>query len=416
MHKKVILITVYQNTLHKESALESLSELRELAKTYGFDIVADYACFVRKFNAATYLGEGKIEELALKAKELGAEIVVFDDEITPNQQKNLEKGFGMPVMDRTELILEIFAVHAKTKEAKLQIELAQVRYQLPRLKRLWTHLSRQRMSGGYLKGEGEKQIEIDRRILKRRVQALEKEINEIRLQRDTKRRARLRSGIPSFAIIGYTNAGKSTLLNALTEADVLVEDKLFATLDTTSRQFLLPNNQKIVLVDTVGFIRKLPHALVAAFRSTLEEVCYTDILLHLVDVSHPVAFEHAEATYEVLKELGIEEQKPIITVLNKIDLCSDRDRLNQFRIKYPRTVRISALNKEGFDELYETIEEAVKLLRKPVKLCIPQSQYQLVSEIVRLGNVLTTAYEENDVIMEVEIPVELEHKVKDYIV
>ncbi|MBM3201597.1 MAG: GTPase HflX [Chlamydiae bacterium] len=416
MNKTAFLITVYQDQREKEHALEYLRELNELAKTYGFTVVGEYVYMIRKFDAGSYLGEGKIEELSQRATELGAEIIVFDDEITPNQQKNLEKGFKRPVMDRTELILEIFAEHAQTKEAKLQIELAQVRYQLPRLKRMWTHLSRQRMSGGHLKGEGEKQIEIDRRILKRRIQMLEREIDEVKLQRETKRRARLRSKVPSFAIIGYTNAGKSTLLNALTDAEVLVEDKLFATLDTTSRQFLLPNNQKIVLIDTVGFIRKLPHALVAAFRSTLEEVAHTDILLHLIDVSHPYAFEHAEATYEVLKELKIDENKPIITVLNKIDLCEDREKLTKFRIRYPKTVRISALTKEGFDDLYQEIENAIKELRKPLRLKIPQSQYALISELLRLGNVLSTEYEDNDVVMEIEVPTELEYKVKDYIV
>jgi GTP-binding protein HflX len=415
--KTAILITVYRSADEHENAIEYLNELESLAKTYGFTVLAQYPCRVKKFDAATYLGSGKIEELAAKAKELAADVVIFDDEITPNQQKNIEKAFGKPVIDRTELILEIFALNAQTKEAKLQIELAQVRYQLPRLKRLWTHLSRQRMSGsgGYLKGEGETQIEIDRRLLKRRIQVLEEEIDSVRLQRETKRRARIRSGTPSFAIIGYTNAGKSTLLNALTEANVLVEDKLFATLDTTSRQFVLPNNQKIILIDTVGFIRKLPHAVVAAFRSTLEEVCYTDILLHIVDVSHPYAFDHAEATYKVLKEIGVDSEKPVITVLNKIDLCENREKLNRFRIKYPHTVKISALTKEGFEDFYEIIAEEVKRLRKAVKLCIPQSQYQLVSEVMRDGKVLHTEYEDNDVLIEAEIPVTLEYKVRDFI-
>jgi GTP-binding protein HflX len=316
------------------------------------------------------------------------------------------------------LIIEVFAQRAHTREARLQIELAKFRYQLPRLKRLWTHLSRQTATAGgggaYLKGEGEKQIEIDRRILRRQIEKLKKEIEEVSEQREVQRSLRKRTSIPTFSIVGYTNAGKSTLLNTLTGAKVLVEDKLFATLDTTTRKFTLPNRQEILLIDTVGFIRKIPHMLVAAFKSTLEESIHADILLHLIDVSHPHAEEQAEETIKVLKELGAADQ-PMITVLNKIDQCTKPSLITKLRLKYPKMVAISALNKTGLDELLELMTKEIALLRKIVSLRIPQSHYALVSELMREGRVILCEYEENDILMKVEIPASLEHKVAPFL-
>lgn len=394
---------------------EHLDELSALATTYGFEVVAQEPCSIRTIDAALYFGKGKIQELKEKAEKVGADVVIFDEEISPNQQRNLEKLFKRPVIDRTELILEIFSQRAQTKEAMLQVELAKSHYQLPRLKRLWTHLSRQTAgAGGATKGAGERQIEIDRRLIRKRISKLNREIKEVQRQRETQRHARVRSGIPTFAIIGYTNVGKSTLLNALTEAEVLMEDKLFATLDTTTRKFILPNHQEILLIDTVGFIRKIPHTLVAAFKSTLEEAVYTDILLHLVDVNHPLAEEHAESTYEVLKELGSKE-KPIITVLNKVDLLQNKTLIARFKLKYPRVVPISAKTGEGFEELMKMMTSVVKDLRKVVKVRIPQKDYALVSELMEEGRVITQDYEGNDILMEVEIPTVMEHKVKEYL-
>lgn len=413
--KRALLVGTYSSTAEKPECEELLEELEGLCDTYGFEAVAKVPCSLKKIESATYLGTGKVDELSKMATELSAELIIFDEEISPHQQRNLEEIFQKPVIDRTELIIEVFAQRAQTREARLQIELAKVRYQLPRLKRLWTHLSRQRASGGaYLKGEGEKQIEIDRRLLRRRIDRLQEEIEEVRLQRETQRSARLRSGIPTFAIVGYTNAGKSTLLKALTQADVLVEDKLFATLDTTTRKFMLPNRQEILLIDTVGFIRKIPHTLVAAFKSTLEEAIFTDILLHLIDASHPAAEQQAEATHKVLEELGATD-RPIITVLNKVDRCENPLILQKLRIKYPKTVQISALHKTGFDQLLEVMMQELSLLRKIVKLRIPQSHYALVSEIMREGRVISSEYEENDVLLHVEIPRHLEHKVQAFL-
>lgn len=416
--KTALLVAAYRSGSDKKVCDEYLEELERLCETYGLEVVAKVACPIKKMESGTFLGTGKLEEIALMAKETTpAEVLIFDDEISPNQQRNLEKFFQKPVFDRTELILEVFAQRAQTHEARLQIELAKVRYQMPRLKRLWTHLERQVSGGGgglALKGPGEKQIEIDRQLLKTRISRLQKELKGVAAKREVQRSARLRAGIPTFAIVGYTNAGKSTLLNALTQAGVLVEDKLFATLDTTTRKFVLPNRQEVLLIDTVGFIRKIPHMLVAAFKSTLEEAVHTDILLHLIDVSSPTAEAQAEATYHVLKELDALDH-PILTVLNKIDVCEDQGVLQRLRIKYPRTVQISALQKTGFTELLELMVEEISNLRKTFKLRIPQSHYVLVSELMRKGRVISSEYEEDDVLLEVEIPRELEYKVLPFL-
>lgn len=416
---RALLIGVYYSGKEKAACEDQLRELERLCDTFGLEVVAQVPCSIKKVDAGTYIGSGKVDELVLEMANVNADVVIFDDEISPNQQRNLEKIFKKPVMDRTELIIEVFAQRAQTKEARLQVELAKVKYQFPRLKRMWTHLSRQSGTGGggggaYLKGEGEKQIEIDRRLLKCRVDQLNQEIEVVRAQRQTQRNQRLRTGIPTFAIVGYTNAGKSTLLNALTKADVLVEDKLFATLDTTTRKFTLPNRQEILLIDTVGFIRKIPHTLVVAFKSTLEEAVHTDILLHLIDVSNPMAELQAEATTLVLKELNAVNQ-PTITVLNKIDQCTDQGLLHRLRLKYPQTVQISALNKTGFDHLLEMMTTAISTLRKQFKLRIPQSHYALVSELMREGRVIFCDYEGNDVLLHIEIPGRLESKVKQFI-
>lgn len=416
--KKALLISAYQGSRQKTICEEHLSELALLVKTYGKEAVHKEACPTRKFDASTFITKGKLEEMIRKSQELKVDVVIFDDEITPAQQRNLEKAFGLPVMDRTEIILGVFAHRAQTKEARLQIELAKIKYEAPRLKRLWTHLSRQAGTagtggGGYLKGEGEKQIEIDRRILKRKIDLLQKELEEVKSYRETQRQSRERSEIPIFAIIGYTNAGKSTLLNALTNAKVFVEDKLFATLDTTTRKFTLKNNQDILLIDTVGFIRKLPHLLVAAFKSTLEEAVEADILLHLVDASHPMAEEQAATTYEVLNELAA-GKKTIITVLNKIDKCAHPSMIHRLRMTYPKNVQISALLHQGFDELQEIMIQELSKQRQLMELRIPQSAYGEVSEIMRLGNVIKQDYDENDILLKVELPISLANKMRKF--
>lgn len=413
--KNALLIGIYTKSNEKDACVDALEELAGLTTTYGLEVIDQVPCYIRKFSAATLLGKGKLQELFGLIQEYGVDLVIFDDEITPHQQRNLEKEFKKPVMDRTELIIEVFAQRAQTKEASLQIELAKVRYQLPRLKRLWTHLSRQSSGGGgFLKGEGEKQIELDRRMLQHRVTRLQKEIAEVRAKRAVQRSSRLRTQIPTFAIVGYTNAGKSTLMRALTKAEVLVEDKLFATLDTTTRKYTLPNKQTILLIDTVGFIRKIPTTLISAFKSTLEEAVFTDILIHLIDASSRHAIEQGEVTLQVLEELGA-KGRPCITALNKIDQCEDQGMLRKLRIKYPKTVAISAIEGRGFDQLVELMLKEVAALRKVVKLRIPQSHYALVSELMNSGRVIEIEYEANDVLMEIEIPAQLENKVQMFV-
>ncbi len=415
-----LLVSTYHGSTQRNICEEHLEELELLAKTYGVDTVHKEACNIRKFNASIYVGKGKLEQLVQIANEKKVDLVIFDDEITPAQQRNLQKAFNRNVMDRTEIILGVFAQRAQTKEARLQIELARIKYEAPRLKRMWTHLSRQQGTSGsgggggaYLKGEGEKQIEIDRRILKRKIDQLQKEIQEVRAHRETQRVYRLRSEIPVFGIIGYTNAGKSTLLNSLTDAGVFVEDKLFATLDTTTRKFTLKNNQEILLIDTVGFIRKLPHLLVAAFKSTLEEAIEADILLHLVDASHPMAEEQAATTYEVLKELNA-GNKPIVTILNKMDKAPNPSLIHRLRMTYPKNLQISALTHQGFDELQDMMIQELSRQRQLIEVRIPQSEYAIVSEIMRVGHILHQEYEENNVVLKVDVPAPLANKLSPY--
>lgn len=411
---KAILVGVYRGPEERALCQEHLEELERLADTFGVETIAKVSSALQTIDASTYIHKGKLEEILSAIAETKAQMVIFDEEISPAQQRNLEKLFQIPVMDRTELIIEIFAARAKTKEAKLQVELAKTRYQFPRLKRMWSHFSRQRARGGYLKGEGEKQLEIDKRLLKKRVEELNQEIKAVEKSRKIQRASRLRSGIPTFAMIGYTNAGKSTLLNALTEANVLTEDKLFATLDPTTRKFTLPNHQEILVTDTVGFIRKLPHTLVAAFKSTLEAALHDDVLIHLIDVSHPLAEEHARTTMQILKELHAQGSS-ILTVLNKADLCKDRKMIDRLRITYSKTVVISALNKTGFDDLLALMMREIKEKRRHLQLRIPQSDYKLISEIRRIGQVLEERYEENDVVIQAEVPVESLHHFNAYL-
>ncbi|MCH9632600.1 MAG: GTPase HflX [Chlamydiae bacterium] len=404
--EKALLVGFYTHSTDKPVCNEHLEELRLLVQTFGIDNTEKVSSPLRKVDAATYMGSGKVKELVEYAHANEFDVIVIDNEISPAQQRNLEKVFKCPVMERSEIILGVFAQRAQTKEAKLQIQLAQAKYQRPRLKRLWTHLSRQRGGASYSKGEGEKQLEIDKRLLDKQIIKLEKQLQIVRKHRMTQRSKRLKTAVPTFAIIGYTNAGKSTLLRALTEADILVEDKLFATLDTSTKQFTMPNNQKILLIDTVGFIRKLPHTLIAAFKSTLEESLYTDILLHVVDASNPMAMEQAETTKEVLKELHA-DKKPTITVINKIDRCTQRASVGRLRMAMPHSVQVSALQKEGFEELFQIMTKFLEGTTKTLQLKIPQNDFKYYSEILQQGTVLEHEYEGNDIVVRATCPLEL---------
>ena len=411
---RAYLIGVFRNKDEEKQANEHVDELKQLVTTYQIPIVGAWCTSLRDVSSSTFLSSGKVEQLKQQAKEAHANLIIFDDEISPVQQRNLEQALQLPVMDRAEVILGVFAAHAKTHEAKMQIELAQLQYMAPRLKRLWTHLSRQTGGGGgaggggYLKGAGEKQIEIDRRLIKHRMEQLEKELKRVKETRHTQKRRRTRLNIPVFAIVGYTNAGKSSLMNRCTNADVLVENKLFATLDTTTRHLLLPNHQEVLLSDTVGFIRKLPHLLVASFKSTLEEAADADYLIHVVDTSHPQAIDQAKTTMEVLHELHAD--KVCITLLNKIDQIEGpegvmvRTNLQKLRLLYSGAIPFSAKTGEGVSELYDAMVRVLKERVMRVELRIPQEQYQAVADALSSGTLFSKAYEENDVLLDIELP------------
>jgi GTP-binding protein HflX len=350
-------------------AEESLNELAELARTAGAEVVARFTQRLDHPNPATYIGSGKVQEIVEAIRQLGANVVIFDDELSPSQQRNLEKALGVKVIDRTALILDIFATRARTREGRLQVELAQHQYLLPRLAGQWSHLERMEGAIG-TRGPGETQIETDRRLIRNRIAKIRRDLEEVRTQRELYRRRRARNNAPVVALVGYTNAGKSTLMRALSGADVLAEDKLFATLDPVTRRISLPSGEIVLLTDTVGFIQKLPTQLVAAFRATLEELEDADLLLHVVDISHPNAYQHVQTVEATLRDLGVHE-KPQLIALNKVDLLrhddgrpvADFDEARAIILGAgapPRNVAIiSAAKRWGLDILRQRIEESL---------------------------------------------------------
>jgi GTP-binding protein HflX len=334
---------------------DPLDELRGLAKTAGLLVVASMLQKRHQIDIATYIGSGKVEELKNAVEAHEADVVLFDNDLGPAQTRNLEKHLGVKVVDRTEVILDIFATHALTHEAHLQVELAQLEYAMPRLKRMWTHLSRYKGGIG-VRGPGEKQLEEDRRLVGHRIQELKTKLGKIEARKE--REVASRSDMPTVSLVGYTNAGKSTLMNALTEAGVLVEDKLFATLDTRTRRWRFRGGGSALLSDTVGFIRNLPHALVASFKATLEEARQADLLLHVVDASSPLAENQIAAVKAVLAELNLEDH-PTLLVLNKADQVPDRSYLDVLKAHHTESVAISAARREGLDELETAVRDAL---------------------------------------------------------
>jgi GTP-binding protein HflX len=346
-----------------------VAELAELARTAGAEVVGQAIQKLDQPNAATYIGKGKVEQVASECREAEANVVIFDDELSPSQQRNLEKALGTKVIDRTALILDIFATRAHTREGRLQVALAQMQYLLPRLAGQWSHLERMEGAIG-TRGPGETQIETDRRLIRSRVSRIKRDLEDVRTQRGLYRRNRERNGVPVIALVGYTNAGKSTLMRALSGADVLAEDKLFATLDPVTRRLRLPTGEVVLLTDTVGFIQKLPTDLVAAFRATLEELSEADLLLHVIDIAHQSAFEQTQSVEQTLKDLGVGDQ-PTLLVLNKVDLLRDDEgkRVRDFDEARaliqgagapPRNVvLVSAEKRWGLDLLLSRISDAL---------------------------------------------------------
>ena len=382
---------------------ESLEELTELAVTAGATVVGTGIQKLQTPVAATFIGPGKAGEFADRCRVENIDTVIFDDELSPAQSRNLEKIFGGKVLDRTALILDIFAQRARTREGKLQIELAQLQHLLPRLTRFWGHLSRQKGGIGMRGGEGESQLESDRRKTKERIEKIEDELDVVRRQRQTQRRGRLRNLWPLASIVGYTNAGKSTLLNTLTGASVLAEDKLFATLDPTTRRLRLPGNQNVLLSDTVGFIRKLPHGLVEAFKATLEEVVQADLLLHVVDLSHEQAEEQILAVNRVLEEIGA-AGKPTIMVFNKIDRFTERSVLNRWHEMFPNSVAISAKTQEGLPALLAELGSQIRPLREFVELSVPHSESAVMARLHAVAQVVEKDYEGETARFKARIP------------
>ncbi|MDZ7374023.1 MAG: GTPase HflX [candidate division KSB1 bacterium] len=383
IREKAVLVGVVEPGQSRWEAEEYLEELAMLADTAGADVVGKVFQDGGRLNPAYLIGRGKVEELVRVVQEQQANLVIFDHDLTPVQVKNLEKSCGVKILDRSGLILDIFARRARTKEAKTQVELAQLKYLLPRLTRQWTHLSRQ-YGGIGTRGPGETQLEVDRRMIRRRIAVLDRELDQIRQQRQVRRRHR--SDIFKAALVGYTNVGKSSLLNALTDSQVFVEDRLFATLDATVRAMRADKGLRVLLIDTVGFIRKLPHHLVASFMSTLEEAAEADLLLHVVDVSHPQFPMQIETVNEVLKQLEL-HTKPMVYVFNKIDAVQEKGIFASLREQYRPAVFVSATRGMFLQDLRNVILEYARRQFIEITVCLPAERSAVLSLIDRLAEV-----------------------------
>lgn len=406
--KRTILAAVVPPD-HAIERSHALDEIRGLAEAAGTDIVGEIIQAREKPHIATCMGQGKIEELRLLAKSCDAEVIVFDNNLTPAQGRNLEKATECVIVDRSEVILDIFASTARTYEAKLQVELAQLLYFRPRLKRLWTHLERIEGGVGAGRGPGEKQLETDRRLLDKRVAELKRKLKEVQKRRT--QTVSNRGGQTTISLVGYTNAGKSTLMNALTGADVLVADQLFATLDTRTRKWSIPHVGEVLLSDTVGFVRNLPHHLVASFKSTLEEARNADLLLHVVDVSTPEAQLQIEAVEQVLDEIGVSCDNMIL-VLNKSDRCEDRSIIDVFRAQYPTSVSVSAVSGQGLDRLKEMVVKRISVNYVPVEIIAEVGNGRLVAYLSQNAEVEETEYTEEHVIIRCKLARDLIEKLR----
>lgn len=415
------LIGAYFDRADEDVARSLLDELAELVSTLGIEVVAQECIFIRTRSKRYFTGSGKAAEMMDAARKLGADCIVFDNELAPAQQRAWETEGDITVIDREEVILDIFKMRAQTSEARLQVELAQMQYSLPRLARMWSHLDRQGGGGsggggGASRGEGEQQIEVDRRLARKRIDRIKSDLEDIRRNRQTQRKQRSEDGICQASIVGYTNAGKSSLLNLLSGASVLAEDKLFATLDPTTRRFELPDGQPLLLTDTVGFIRNLPHRLVEAFKATLEEAVIADFLIHVLDASATEIYAFYETTRSVLRELGAAD-KPTVIVLNKVDLIADdEDRLHELKSHFdPSAVFISIRSGEGIETLIHRLAGMMvdRVARLPLR--IPQARQDLIALLHREGKIVNHDYDGNDIVLTAIIPHSLRHHFEAFI-
>jgi GTP-binding protein HflX len=390
---------------------DSITELAELARTAGVAVLGRAEQRLDAINPATYVGKGKVEELKLLVRDLDLDMVIFNDELSPTQQRNLEQELDVQVIDRTALILDIFAKHARTREGSLQVELAQYEYRLPRLTRGWTHLARPAGGGAArggaggvgLRGPGETQLETDRRIIRRRIAQLKRELVQVRRQREQHRQQRRKNWLPVVSLVGYTNAGKSTLLNALTDATVLATDLLFATLDPTTRRLPLLGGKEVLITDTVGFIQKLPTQLVAAFRATLEEIVDADLILHVIDITHRNVREQVETVVQVLEEIGA-GHKPMLVALNKVDLLNQPEEASSIAAQYPNAVAISAMYGNGLDDLVQAIETQLAQHMTWVRVRLPYAETELAALFHRHGLITNETHGAKGVIIEGKLP------------
>jgi GTP-binding protein HflX len=398
---RAFLVGVQTEKMADDEGAELLGELKELVENLRISVTRTMLVNLRRPTPALLLGSGKAQEIIDLAKADGADVIVFDEALSPAQQRNWEEMSGLAVIDRQEVILEIFADRAHTREAILQVALARMEYSLPRLTRAWTHLSRQRGKGA-MGGEGETQLEQDRRIVRDRIAHLKEELKKVVQQRDTQRRKRQRVPVPTCAIVGYTNAGKSTLLNTLTGAEVLAADKLFATLDPTTRQLVLRGNQKLLVTDTVGFIRRLPHNLVEAFKATLEEVIVADFLIHVLDVTNPNVEQHHATTLAVLNELGAGDTTTV-TVFNKTDAATP-EMLRRAKRLVPDALFVSAHTRAGLDTLESRCLELIAEAHESTELLVPHERYDVIARLHSVGHVQSEEQRDDGVLLRGRFP------------
>lgn len=412
---RAFLVGLHRQQEPAEFAEAMLEELRELVGTLSVEIGGEIIVNLREINPRYLIGSGKMEEIAAMAKGSGCNLIVFDDELSPAQQRNWEKDAKLRAIDRQEVILDIFASRATTREAVLQVELARLQHQLPRLKRLWSHLDRQRGGGAMQRDAGEKQIEMDSRLLRDKIARVKDELESVVKQRATQRKQRRRVPVPTAAIVGYTNAGKSSLLNKLTGAHVFAKDQLFATLDPTTRQLTLPSGRKVLLTDTVGFVRRLPHKLVEAFKATLEEAVQADVLLHVVDISSPEYESHLATTHEVLDEIGAGERR-MIPVFNKTDLVDDPLVLRYAKELHPDAHLVSVHTGEGIDALLAHLDKLLVSRDEELVLLVPHDHYDLIGRLHKEGVIHDEKFLDDGVRLEVVIPARLRSLVLPYAV
>lgn len=410
-----MLIGIQHPKMTRQETEYLLAELAELTTNLDIPIAREMIIKLRQPTPAFLIGKGKLEEIIGIVQEENIDVLIFDEELSPAQQRNWERESKIAVIDRQEVIIDIFSERAQTKEAVLQVALARMEYSLPRLTRAWTHLSRQRGGGTGARGQGETQLEADRRMINDRIAITKKELKEVIKHRHVQRAKRLRRPVPTVSIVGYTNAGKSSLLNKLTQSNALAEDKLFATLDPTTRRLDLDKSQHVLLTDTVGFVRRLPHRLVDAFKATLEEAVVADLLIHLVDVSNPEFESHFETTESVLAEIGATEN-PRLLVFNKIDNFADEETLSRIKLIHKDALFISAATGEGLEALKENISTVLNAKLAPSKIIIPHDRYDIISKLHSSGGIRHQETEDDGVHIEGLFPASVQGLIAPFIV